>query len=267
MSELQRVIETLLLATGASRALLQLRRDGAEPAIAAEAVQHGQPQLRHDAARAAAAAGPDAPPGVKAQMVEALSRDGQSVGIVALHDCVVVRQWSEREQAAMREAQVQILKLLQQPRSAADELRAAAIEAVLGRLRRALDVQRCTFRQPVQAAYAFPVTFESKHADVRSLLGDFTIVQTGQPVIVKLLAERAQVIQEDCSIASQNPLFHKMLAHYGGMRAQMVTPHIVGDALRGVLSVHELRHPRVWTADEKAWAAQAAALIGAIADN
>ena len=80
---------------------------------------------------------------------------------------------------------------------------------------------------------------------MRSLLGDFTIVQTGQPVIVKLLAERKQVIQEDCRSASSDPLFHKMLAHYGGMRAQMVTPFIVDDQLKGVLSVHELRDVRI----------------------
>ena len=44
-------------------------------------------------------------------------------------------------------------------------------------------------------------------------------------------------------------------------------PMDVRDELRGVLSVHELRHARAWTAEEKAWAAQAAALIGAIADG
>jgi hypothetical protein len=55
-----------------------------------------------------------------------------------------------------------------------------------------------------------------------------------------------------------------MLAHYGGMRAQMVTPFIVGDQLKGVLSVHELRHERIWTRAEKAWAAEAAVLIGTI---
>ena len=116
----------------------------------------------------------------------------------------------------------------------------------------------------MQAAFAFPVTFESRAEGQRSLLGDFTIVQTGQPVIVKLLAERAQVIQDDCNTASTDPLFHKMLAHYGGMRAQMVTPFIVGDQLKGVLSVHELRHQRTWTRAEKVLAAEAATVIGTI---
>ena len=55
-----------------------------------------------------------------------------------------------------------------------------------------------------------------------------------------------------------------MLAHYGGMRAQVVTPFIVGDELKGVLSIHELRNPRAWTSAEKALAAEAAALIGTI---
>jgi len=44
----------------------------------------------------------------------------------------------------------------------------------------------------------------------------------------------------------------------------MVTPFIVGDQLTGVLSVHELRDVRMWTAAEKALAAEAASLIGAI---
>ena len=168
----------------------------------------------------------------------------------------------------MADAQAKLSTILtgraSQERPAREDLRAAATQAILDRVRTALDVQRCTFRQPVQDAFAFPVTFESRAEGMRSLLGDFTIVQTGQPVIVKLLAERKQVIQEDCNIASTDPLFHKMLAHYGGMRAQMVTPFIVGDQLKGVLSVHELRDVRVWTAAEKALAAEAARLIGAI---
>jgi GAF domain-containing protein len=86
----------------------------------------------------------------------------------------------------------------------------------------------------------------------------------GQPVIVKLLAERKQVVQEDCRTASDDPLFHKMLTHYGGMRAQVVTPFIIDDQLKGVLSVHEVRDARKWTRAEKALALEGAALIGAM---
>jgi GAF domain-containing protein len=278
MSKLQRAIEHLLLATGASRAMLRLRRDGGDFSIAAEAVQHDQGQIR----QYGPGTGGNAPlnfrsleggapiiveNGTQAQMLAPLRRSGALIGVITLQACVGAREWSARDQVALRDAQAKILGLLDQDEPpSAEVLRSAAIQAVLDRVRRALDAQRCTFRQPVQEAFAFPVTFESRDENQRSLLGDFTIVQTGQPVIVKLLADRAQVIQEDCATASPDPLFHKMLAHYGGMRSQMVTPFIMGDALKGVLSVHELRHARIWTRDEKRWAAEAAALIGGIAE-
>ncbi|HMK79316.1 MAG TPA: GAF domain-containing protein [Xanthobacteraceae bacterium] len=276
MNQLQRAIEHLLLAAGASRAMLQLRRDGGDFAIAAEAVQHDQSQIRQYGSQAAGGTFPDprrlesglpiiVESGVGAQMLAPLEREGRLIGAISLQHRPGAREWSARDQDALRDTQAKVLGLLDTDgHPAADELRSAAIQAVLDRVRLVLDAQRCTFRQPVQEAFAFPVTFESRDAQVRSLLGDFTIVQTGQPVIVKLLAERAQVIQEDCASASRDPLFHKMLGHYGGMRAQMVTPYIVGDELKGVLSVHELRHTRVWTPDEKRWAAEAAALVGAI---
>jgi GAF domain-containing protein len=278
----QRVIEKLLLSTGASRALLHLARADAGFAIEAEAVQHGERQMRHhepdaatpDAATIATLAHDrdvivrhDGAPGIATQVLAPVIRDSRLAGVLSLH-AAEARQWSSQDQAAMRDAQAAILGILTEraalERPAREDLRAAATQAILDRVRIGLDVQRCTFRQPVQEAYAFPVTFESRAEGMRSLLGDFTIVQTGQPVIVKLLAERKQVVQEDCRIASTDPLFHKMLAHYGGMRAQVVTPFIVGDQLKGVLSVHELRDTRAWTAAEKALAAEAAALIGAL---
>ena len=281
----QRAIEHLLLVTGASRALLQLRRDSGEFAIVAEAVQHGQRQLRHvqsgteagllDVESLGGAAGLqyDAPEkaglsseAVKVRMRAPVSRDGKLVGVISLHRCGTDEPWSGQAADALEHACHAIADSLKVHSSPAGVRRSAAIQSELDQLRAALDVQRCTFRQPVEEAYAFPVTFESREKGQRSLLGDFTIVQTGQPVIVKLLAERAQVIQEDCKVASTDPLFHKMLAHYGGMRAQMVTPFIVGDRLKGVLSVHELRKVRAWTATEKGLAARAAASIGVLAD-
>ena len=285
MTTLQRAIEHLLLVTGASRALLQLRRDCGDFAIAAEAVQHGQRQLRHTQSGADAALldtahlgtladiRQDAPvegvsgfEAVTARLRAPLLLDGEIVGVIGLHRCGAHELWSAQAADALERARSAILDCLKTEKPAAETLRSAGIQAVLDRLRAALDAQRCTFRQPVEEAYAFPVTFESRDGNQRSLLGDFTIVQTGQPVIVKLLADRAQVIQEDCRTASQDPLFHNMLAHYDGMRAQMVTPFIVGDQLKGVLSVHELRAVRVWTASDKALAAKAAALIGALAE-
>lgn len=287
----QRVIENLLLVTGASRAML-LR---ASPvfAIEAEAVQHGEPQLRHHGSATGldaqtietlrrsedvlveqgmnAGSNADTEFRITARMLAPITSGGQLAGVIALHhssEGASAPRWRAQDQDAMRNAQTKIRDILsaqeQMERPAREDLRSAATQAILDRARLALDVQRCTFRQPVQEAFAFPVTFESRAEGLRSLLGDLTIVQTGQPVIVKLLSERKQVVQEDCRVASDDPLFHKMLAHYGGMRAQVVTPFIVGDQLKGVLSIHELRHPRKWTEAEKALAAEAAALIGAI---
>jgi len=293
MHTLQRVIENLLLMTGASRALLQLAHADGVFEIKAEAVQHAQRQIRHqvsetvllDAGTFEILRGgreivehdirqthrPESnrqgdPGGISARMLAPLIRGGRLVGVLSLHHCSEPRQWSAQDKDALHDAQARILEFLVerefQAPPASEDLRAAATQAILDRVRIALDVQRCTFRQPVQAAYAFPVTFESRAEGMRSLLGDFTIMQTGQPVIVKLLTERKQVVQEDCRIASADPLFHKMLAHYGGMRAQVVTPFIVGDQLKGVLSIHEVRDARKWTGAEKALAAEAAVLIG-----
>ena len=286
----QRVIENLLLVTGASRAMLELVRHDGTLEIVAEAVQHGQRQIRHYAPAQALLDArtlerlrrdkdilvePDTgeprasdSEGISARMLAPLIRGGHLVGVISLHHCADPRRWSAQDKDALHDAQARILDILAERESreppASEDLRTAATQTILDRLRIALDVQRCTFRQPVQAAFAFPVTFESRAEGMRSLLGDFTIVQTGQPVIVKLLAERKQVVQEDCRIASDDPLFHKMLAHYGSMRAQVVTPFIVSDQLKGVLSIHEVRDARKWTVAEKALAAQGAALIGAM---
>jgi GAF domain-containing protein len=294
MHTLQRIIEQLLLITGASRAILQLDSGHGEWVIAAEAVQHSQHQIRHHEADAraynahtravlhrlpdhmlahdlpeplASGPAPDPPDGIRARMLVPLIRVGHLTGAITLH-AVEQRPWSAEDKDAMHAAQEAILAVLTQrdacsPPERAD-LRSAATQAMLEHLRVALDVQRCTYRQPVQPAYAFPVTYESRADGIRSLLGDFTIVQTGQPVIVTLLAERKQVVQEDCSVASTDPVFHQLLAHYGGLRAQMVTPVMVGGQLKGVLSVHELRKARRWRPAEQALAAEAAALLGAM---
>ena len=295
MTSLQRVVERLLLATAASRAVLHLVRPDGGFEIQAEAVQHGQRQIRHQPDQGALAAPspdqfkgdehvivendgvqpPESGPGaeadssrIRARMCVPLVRQGRLAGAISLHQAGEARHWVAADTSALLDARAKALEALARQDSlepvARVDLRSAATQAILDRLRAALDVQRCTFRQPVQEAYAFPVTFESRSEGMRSLLGDFTIVQTGQPVIVKLLAERKQVIQEDCRVASTDPLFHKMLAHYGGMRAQMVTPFIVDDQLKGVLSVHELRDVRAWTVAEKALAAEAAVLIGTL---
>lgn len=278
MDAYRTIITRLLLATGGSRAVLQLASaDGFR--IEAEAVRHGASQLGRDDAHAAvhdpdsvARLGRDRgvqrPEGGAGGLAAPGFVDGRLAAILTLQHGPEPRGWTDQDTAALEEARDAVEARLAgeagAERAAGADLRIPATQAILDRLRDRMDAQRCTFRQPVEAAYEFPVTFESRAAGVRPLLGDFSVVQTGQPVIVQLLATRAQVVQRDCSVASSEPKFHAMLAHYGGMRAQIVTPFIVDDGLRGVLSVHDLRHVREWTAAERALAAEAARLIGGL---
>ena len=50
----------------------------------------------------------------------------------------------------------------------------------------------------------------------------------------------------------------------GGMAAQIVTAVRPGGRLRGIISLHDLRAPRRWTAEETELARRAAALTAAI---
>lgn len=292
MDPLQTLITELLLETGASRAMLQLvRADGRSP-IAAEAVTHGLRQVRNsdidvdlspvfrrlererkvlvqDAERNDPAMPRHAidDESLHAQMLAPVVVAERLAGIIAVHHARDARRWEAKEIEAVAKAQSKAAAVLegrkrQSLAATSENLRDAAVQAILDGVRQTLGVQRCTFRQDVLPVYAFPVTHESRQDGVRSLLGDFTIVQSGQPVIVKLLSERAQVVQEDCRSASAEPLFHVMLKHYGDMRAQIVTPFIRDDKLAGVLSIHDLRAPRKWTREEMKLARDATHLIG-----
>ena len=284
MDSFQQIVANLLFATDASRSLFQLSGGDDRFPIRAEAVRNGFQQIRHGKAptdtvdREALERGKalfveneaEIPglAGVKARMVAPLLDESGLKGWISVH-ADAPRIWTSAARLALETARAEASALLaanskrRLPMNG-DELRAAAVQTILDELRLALDVQRCTFRRPVLSAFAFPVAFESRAEGINSLLGDFTVVQTGQPVINLLLSNRAQVVQEDCSTASSEPHFHTMLAHYGGMRAQIVTPFIVGDELKGVLSIHELRHTRDWTEEEKKFGAAAVQMIGTL---
>jgi GAF domain-containing protein len=78
-----------------------------------------------------------------------------------------------------------------------------------------------------------------------------------QPVVLEVLRGR-QVVQADCAIAYEDPAFLRMLAAYGGLAAQIVTPVVRDGKLEAILSLHQLGEPRQWTADEVAAATRAA---------
>jgi GAF domain-containing protein len=145
----------------------------------------------------------------------------------------------------------------------ASRLAAAALDAIVGALREELGVGRCTLRLDVPGE-TFPVVHESLAAGVGSLIGETSIVLTGQPVVEAMLAGVPQVVQDDCASASDDPAFQRMLGVYGGLAAQIVTAVRVDGALRGIVSCHQLGTPRHWTPAETEVAARGAALVGAV---
>lgn len=204
---------------------------------------------------------------ILAPLVAPLVAPSGFAGFISVHHVQGPRHWEPKDVDAVRRAQAAASAALDEiaRRSLAstkDDLRDAALQAILDRLRTGLAVHRCTLRQNVNAAYAFPVTHESRGEGVWSLRGDFTIIQSGQPVIEKLLKERAQVVQNDTRNASTEPLFHEMLKHYGDMRAQIVTPLFREDSLAAVLSIHSLQELRDWTPEETAFGRAAARMLG-----
>ncbi|MFL9921553.1 GAF domain-containing protein [Paraburkholderia fungorum] len=290
----QTVIENLLVETGASRAILALFGSGETLNIDAEAVSGGAQQLRHDGSSGELfeatwlkqlerershlvqddldkAQLPTTRElvnryGARSQVMAPIVHLDRLVGVIALH-AAAPRRWTAGDLDAIDRAQTASLSVLQErdvrvlPTSL-EQIRDAALQTILDSLREGLRVQRCTLRQNLNTAFVLPVTHESRGPGVRSLLGDLTIVQSGQPVIQKLLAERVQVVQDDTRNASPERVFQVMLEHYGDLRSQIVTPLFREDTVAGAISVHCLKELRAWTREEKELARSASRLIG-----
>jgi len=131
------------------------------------------------------------------------------------------------------------------------QLRAAALDALVAALREQVGVDRCTLRLEVEGEY-FPVVHEALSTGTGSLIGDRKVSLQGQPVVEAILAGAEQVVQPDAAVASDDPAFQAMLAHYGGMGAQIVTPVREGTTLLGIISLHHLGSPREWSERELA---------------
>lgn len=132
---------------------------------------------------------------------------------------------------------------------------------VLEGLLAATGASRVTLRQDVPGEYAFPVTHEALAPGVPSLREERTVDLRSQPVVAELRRGK-QVVQDDCSAASDDPAFRRMLDTYGGLAAQIVTPIFQDERLMGIVSLHELRTPRRWSAADIAAATRAAAGVG-----
>lgn len=122
---------------------------------------------------------------------------------------------------------------------------------------------RVTLRRDVGGDYAFPVTNEACRPGVPSLKEERTVDLRTQPVVLEL-RKGAQVVQDDCRTAFDDPDFHRMLETYGGLAAQIVTPIFEASHLVAILSLHQLGEPREWIDGETEAAAQAAEDVAAL---
>ncbi|HSF61899.1 MAG TPA: GAF domain-containing protein [Gaiellaceae bacterium] len=125
----------------------------------------------------------------------------------------------------------------------------SVLEAVVQRLLVETGASRVTLRQDLPGDYAYPVTHEALAPGTGSLREERTVDLRTQPV-VRELERGCQVVQNDSRAASDDPAFQQMLQTYGGLSAQIVTPILRDERLVAIVSVHELRGPRVWTAEE-----------------
>jgi GAF domain-containing protein len=137
------------------------------------------------------------------------------------------------------------------------------IDAILEGLLRDTSASRITLRQDLPGDYAFPVTHEALAPGVASLRAERTVDLRTQPVVRELRRGR-QVVQADCRAAFDEPAFRTMLATYGGLAAQIVTPVLSGERLTAIVSLHQLGVPRAWTESETAACAEAAARVAAL---
>jgi GAF domain-containing protein len=136
----------------------------------------------------------------------------------------------------------------------------AAVDEILGALLAETGASRVTLRRDVPGAAAFPVVAEAVAPGVGSLREETSVHLPTQPVVLEVQAGR-QVVQDDCAQAYDDPAFQRMLAVYGGLAAQIVTPVLADGSLEAILSVHQLHEPRRWTEGEIAAATEAARRI------
>ncbi len=140
------------------------------------------------------------------------------------------------------------------------------LQQVVDELLAATGASRCTLRQDVPGDF-FPVTHEALAPGVPSIRDERTTDLRRAPVVRELIETQRQVVQQDCARAFDDSAFQRMLAAYGGLAAQIVTPVFREGRLAAIVSLHQLGAPRRWTAEERVLAAAAGervrALLGA----
>ena len=137
----------------------------------------------------------------------------------------------------------------------------AELHDVLAGLLATTGASRVTLRRDTPGGEPFPVVEEALAPGVGSLRDERSVDLLRQPVVLEVQRGR-QVVQDDCAAAFDDPAFHAMLAAYGGLAAQIVTPVLREGRLEAILSLHQLGAPRRWTQEEIGVASKAAERIG-----
>jgi GAF domain-containing protein len=135
------------------------------------------------------------------------------------------------------------------------------VRELLESLLRETRASRITLRRDVDGDATFPIVEEALASGVASLRAESSVDLRAQPVVREILAGR-QVVQHDSAMAYDDAAFQAMLAAYGGLAAQVVTPVLVDGRLAAILSVHQLGTARHWSNHEIAAATDTAVRIG-----
>ena len=133
-----------------------------------------------------------------------------------------------------------------------------AITELLTELGEQLEVQRVTLRLPSDDS-VFPIAYEWCSPGTHSIRDTPRLDMSKQPVVLKMQAGASQVVEDDCASATDDAGYHEMREMFGGLKAQIVTANRdeAGDIV-GLLSVHDLTAPRVWSEAERRWARETA---------
>ncbi|MGH3013191.1 MAG: GAF domain-containing protein [Gaiellaceae bacterium] len=138
-----------------------------------------------------------------------------------------------------------------------------SLQAVVEELLAATDASRCTLRQESEDDF-FPVAHEALAPGAPSIRDERTVDLRTAPVVRQLLSTRRQVVQDDCALAFDDAGFQRMLAAYGGLAAQVVTPVLVDERLAAIVSLHQLGAPRRWRTEDLELASRAAERVRAL---
>jgi probable F420-dependent oxidoreductase len=136
-----------------------------------------------------------------------------------------------------------------------------SLQEILEELHSTTGASRVTLRQRPADGF-FGVTHEVLGPGVPSVRDERT-VDLRTNAVAQRASSGEQVVQDDCQAVSDDPEFRRMLAAYGDLAAQVVTPVYVGDSVGGLISVHQLETPRRWTAAELAACRAAADRVAA----